>query len=320
MSLFDLQDVCMDIGSITTLDLPMVVDLIGICGLKGPYCMLTTTNWFLQALSVIPRGSWGDVARRFTMIRWAKHHNRRPSPLYKPPPPCAAAAAPLHRKIVSGQFDEENPSAQISSRLIVQGDEGVSYLFYRIDRLPASVFCSSAASPGGVIRIPNKIQKPANDRTGLGLNTGESGSGETCTQSNLANDKFKKISFVKASVIHDICESVRPESSKSGWLKNRLDKEKAKAGSKSFVQNQQRRGSKKVKSEWKKVRPRRYLNGQNTKPKLNRSHSTYAQTLMDYHIGKAVKVIQVWVPKGRERYYESFGGNSDVSLAFRGEI
>ncbi|KZV44643.1 F-box protein [Dorcoceras hygrometricum] len=71
MSLLDLQDVCIAIGSITTLDLPMVVDLIGIYGLKGPYCTLTTTNWFLQALSVIPRGSWGDVARRFTMIRWA---------------------------------------------------------------------------------------------------------------------------------------------------------------------------------------------------------------------------------------------------------
>ncbi|KZV38085.1 DNA-directed RNA polymerase V subunit 1 [Dorcoceras hygrometricum] len=42
----------------------MIVDLIGIYGLKGPYCTLTTTNWFLQALSVIPRGSWGDVARR----------------------------------------------------------------------------------------------------------------------------------------------------------------------------------------------------------------------------------------------------------------
>ncbi|KZV36057.1 hypothetical protein F511_31083 [Dorcoceras hygrometricum] len=41
----------------------------------------------------------------------------------------------------------------------------------------------------------------------------------------------------------------RPESSKSGWLKNRLDKEKAKSGSKSFVRSQQRRGSKKVKSE-----------------------------------------------------------------------
>ncbi|KZV23527.1 hypothetical protein F511_36603 [Dorcoceras hygrometricum] len=64
MSLFDLQDACIAIGSLATLDLPMVVDLIGIYGLKGPYCMLTMTNWFLQALSVIPRGSWGDVARR----------------------------------------------------------------------------------------------------------------------------------------------------------------------------------------------------------------------------------------------------------------
>ncbi|KZV54637.1 cyclic nucleotide-gated ion channel 1-like [Dorcoceras hygrometricum] len=70
MSLFDLQDVCIVIGSLATLDLPMVVDLIGIYGLKGPYCTLTTTSWFLQALSVIPRRSWGDVARRFTMIRW----------------------------------------------------------------------------------------------------------------------------------------------------------------------------------------------------------------------------------------------------------
>ncbi|KZV35449.1 hypothetical protein F511_30826 [Dorcoceras hygrometricum] len=72
MSLFDLQDVCMVIGSLATLDLPMVVDLIGICVLQGPYCMLTMTDWFLQALSVIPRGSWGDVARRFTMIRWLR--------------------------------------------------------------------------------------------------------------------------------------------------------------------------------------------------------------------------------------------------------
>ncbi|KZV28596.1 hypothetical protein F511_13644 [Dorcoceras hygrometricum] len=151
-----------------------------------------------------------------------------------------------------------------------------------------------------------EIQTPANDRTALGFNTCESSSGEICTQSNLAHDKFKKMSFVKASVIHDRCESVRyddqisellnkkgkagigydrPESSKSGWLKNRLDKENAKAGSKSFVQNQKRCGSKKVKYEWKKVRPSRDLNGQNNKPKLNRSHSSYAQTLMDYHTG-----------------------------------
>ncbi|KZV37816.1 alpha-dioxygenase 1-like [Dorcoceras hygrometricum] len=70
MSLFDLQDVCMVFGSLATLDLPMVVDLIGIFVLKGPYCTLTMTDWFLQALLVIPRGSWDDVARRFTMIRW----------------------------------------------------------------------------------------------------------------------------------------------------------------------------------------------------------------------------------------------------------
>ncbi|KZV37254.1 hypothetical protein F511_14658 [Dorcoceras hygrometricum] len=48
----------------------MIVDSIGIFELKGPYCMLTMTDWFFQALSVIPRGSWGDFARRFTMIRW----------------------------------------------------------------------------------------------------------------------------------------------------------------------------------------------------------------------------------------------------------
>ncbi|KZV52851.1 acyl-CoA dehydrogenase-related protein [Dorcoceras hygrometricum] len=74
MSLFNLQDVCIAIGSLATLDLPMVIDLIGIYVLKGPYCTLTTTNWFLQTLSVIPRGSWGDVARRFTMIRWANNN------------------------------------------------------------------------------------------------------------------------------------------------------------------------------------------------------------------------------------------------------
>ncbi|KZV14084.1 acyl-CoA dehydrogenase-related protein [Dorcoceras hygrometricum] len=121
MSLFDLQDVCIAIGSIATLDLPMVVDLIGIYGLKGSYCTLTTTNWFLQALSVIPRGSWGDVARRFTMIRWATLLAAAPLLSLKAPPPPPL----LHRKIVSGQFDEENPSVQISSGLLVQADEGV---------------------------------------------------------------------------------------------------------------------------------------------------------------------------------------------------
>ncbi|KZV33504.1 hypothetical protein F511_31109 [Dorcoceras hygrometricum] len=135
MSLFDPQDVCIAIGSIATLDLPMVVDLIGIYGLKGPYCTLTRTDWFLQALSVIPRGSWGDAARRFTMIRWANHciqfrklsrsirsdrSRRLPSPLSPPPPPPPR----FRRKFVSGQLDEENPFVLISSVLLVHPDEG----------------------------------------------------------------------------------------------------------------------------------------------------------------------------------------------------
>ncbi|KZV43858.1 hypothetical protein F511_38915 [Dorcoceras hygrometricum] len=144
MSLFDLQDICIAIGSIATLDLPMVVDLIGIYGLKGPYCTLTTTNWFLQALSVIPRGSWGDVARRSyrdPMGRSWRSVLETESialaaalpPLYKPPPPPPCAAARLLRKIVSGQFDEENPFVLISSVLLVQADEGVSFLV--VDRI-----------------------------------------------------------------------------------------------------------------------------------------------------------------------------------------
>ncbi|KZV13691.1 hypothetical protein F511_45144 [Dorcoceras hygrometricum] len=49
-------------------------------------------------------------------------------------PPCAAAAAArLRRKIVSGQFDEENPFVLISSVLLVQADEGVSFLV--VDRI-----------------------------------------------------------------------------------------------------------------------------------------------------------------------------------------
>ncbi|KZV45406.1 hypothetical protein F511_42490 [Dorcoceras hygrometricum] len=101
MSLFDLQDVCIAIGSIATLDLPMVVDLIGIYGLKGPY----------SAPSLL-----------------SKRRRRRRRP------PCAAAAAVRRRrKFVSGQLDEENPFVQNSSVLLVQDDEGVSVLV--VDRI-----------------------------------------------------------------------------------------------------------------------------------------------------------------------------------------
>ncbi|KZV55823.1 hypothetical protein F511_20888 [Dorcoceras hygrometricum] len=118
------------------------------------------------------------------------------------------------------------------------------------------------------------------------------------------------MSFVKASVTYDSYESItyndqtsqklnhkgkagigyqRPKNSKPSWLKNKLDKDKAKAGSNSFVPNQPRRNSMKVKSSWRKVQPRRDLNGQNMKSTLNRSHHGFAQTLTDSSTGKNVK-------------------------------
>ncbi|KZV51814.1 hypothetical protein F511_29713 [Dorcoceras hygrometricum] len=129
MSLFDLQDVCIDIGSLATLDLPMVVDLIGIYVLKGPYCTLTTTNWFLQALSVIPRGSWGDVARRFTMpphLNLAAPHLFS-SPSAAPPhaPPHVGHAPPPLRRTCSSHRAEVFPSVLNSSGLLVQANEGI---------------------------------------------------------------------------------------------------------------------------------------------------------------------------------------------------
>ncbi|KZV28673.1 CAP-Gly domain-containing linker protein 1-like [Dorcoceras hygrometricum] len=67
-----------------------------------------------------------------TLIKTHQHNtNPKPSVGRRPLPSLQAAVRrrrrPLCRKFVSGQFDEENPSVQISSRLLVQGDEGVSY-------------------------------------------------------------------------------------------------------------------------------------------------------------------------------------------------
>ncbi|KZV34310.1 acyl-CoA-binding domain-containing protein 4 [Dorcoceras hygrometricum] len=112
-----------------------------------------------------------------------------------------------------------------------------------------------------------EIQKPVYDRTGLSFNSSESSSEETSTQSKPVYDKFNKMSLVKANVIYDCCESMtyddqtsqklnhngkagtgyqKPENSKPSWLKNKLDKDKAKAGRKSFVPNQPWRSSTKA--------------------------------------------------------------------------
>ncbi|KZV30964.1 hypothetical protein F511_31141 [Dorcoceras hygrometricum] len=112
-----------DIGSLATLDLPMVVDLFGIYVLKGPYYTLTTTNWFLQALSVIPRGSWRDT------------HNLTLAPNLAAPsspslthaagrrlaPPCAAAVRrPLRDRTCFDHRDEVFPIVPKSISFLVQ--------------------------------------------------------------------------------------------------------------------------------------------------------------------------------------------------------
>ncbi|KZV31854.1 hypothetical protein F511_33067 [Dorcoceras hygrometricum] len=73
-----------------------------------------------------------------TSICDAKYHvsllRPPPSSLTKPSPaPPSAAAAASSPEIRSGQLDEENPSVQISSGLLVQADEGVSFLV--VDRI-----------------------------------------------------------------------------------------------------------------------------------------------------------------------------------------
>ncbi|KZV41296.1 putative mitochondrial-processing peptidase subunit beta [Dorcoceras hygrometricum] len=165
--------------SIATLDLPMVVDLIGIYVLKGPYCTLTTTNWFLQALSVIPRGSWGDVAWRFTMIRWVgpklrfRSHNDcgptascipeplritqppnlgRPSPPLprrRQPPNTAARRPPGFRMVglVSISATRRIRSCQNPSDLLVQIDGGIAFPVVDLIRRSTAAYNSRASFP-----------------------------------------------------------------------------------------------------------------------------------------------------------------------------
>ncbi|KZV58193.1 hypothetical protein F511_31286 [Dorcoceras hygrometricum] len=111
----------------------MVVDLIGIYGLKGPYCTLTTTNWFLQALSVIPRGSWGDVARR------SYHDPMGKSGIVIPEPQCincfimSSIKNPLAAILDSNKFTGLNYQDWLRNLNIVLASEK---LLYTIEKSP----------------------------------------------------------------------------------------------------------------------------------------------------------------------------------------
>ncbi|KZV25492.1 hypothetical protein F511_09501 [Dorcoceras hygrometricum] len=162
-------------------------------------------------------------------------------------------------------------------------------------------------------------QKPLSDKTGIGFNNSEFCEGETSTQSRSAYDKFNKMSFVKADMMYNCLESVKydnqnspklnengkagigfskPERFKPDWLKNRLDKDKAKASQKPVVPNQSWHKSKKVKSGWKKFQQRRDQHDHYMKPKLKRPARDFAHTFVDPRSGKTVRIVQIWVSKG----------------------
>ncbi|KZV25918.1 3'-N-debenzoyl-2'-deoxytaxol N-benzoyltransferase-like [Dorcoceras hygrometricum] len=111
-----LTPIFMDIKSLATLDLPMIVDSVGIFELKGSDCTLTMTNWFLQELSVIPRGLWGDVARRFIMIRWLCFS---PPPLFPSTSSCRR-----HRKLFRPSRRGDSVRETFVD-LLVQTNEGI---------------------------------------------------------------------------------------------------------------------------------------------------------------------------------------------------
>ncbi|KZT75589.1 hypothetical protein F511_47387 [Dorcoceras hygrometricum] len=91
----------------------------------------------------------------------------------------------------------------------------------------------------------------------------------------------------------------KPESFKPDWLKNRLEKDKAKASPKPFVHNQSWHNSKKVKSGWKnKFQQRRDQYDHYMKPKLKRTARDLAHSFVDPRSGKTIRIVQIWVPNG----------------------
>ncbi|KZV31309.1 putative receptor-like protein kinase [Dorcoceras hygrometricum] len=82
----------------------------------------------------------------------------------RPPPPPSATSSP---EIRSGQLDEENPSAQISSGLLVQADEGIPSPVVDLDdiyrRLPSEpdsdTTVGAAADPDPAPGAHRKISK-----------------------------------------------------------------------------------------------------------------------------------------------------------------
>ncbi|KZV41327.1 hypothetical protein F511_19494 [Dorcoceras hygrometricum] len=87
----------------------------------------------LHKIEQVLHDSLSDKAAIFKNLSQEARQEGRTIDDPPPPPPPRAAAAVFAGKIVSGQFDEENPFVLISSGLLVQPDEGVSDLV--VDRI-----------------------------------------------------------------------------------------------------------------------------------------------------------------------------------------
>ncbi|KZV19817.1 NBS-LRR type disease resistance protein [Dorcoceras hygrometricum] len=159
----------------------------------------------------------------------------------------------VHCFMVDQTDDDETELSKLQAKNEMLKDE-TSELKAEIEALNQLV--SSWNHSSRVLHKLNEYQKLASDKTGVGFNNSEFSEGETSTQSRPAYDKFNKMSFVKADMIYNCPESVKydnqnspklsengksgigfskPESFKPNWLKNILDKDKAKAGQKPFA-------------------------------------------------------------------------------------
>ncbi|KZV39884.1 hypothetical protein F511_06470 [Dorcoceras hygrometricum] len=103
---------------------------------------LLTSDWSLSPTAGYPVASKSLTRNSWRLNQQLNSHNIKTLTLSTKATaasrrrPRAAAAADRRRKIVSGQFDEENPFMLISSVLLVQPDEGVSDLV--VDRIGSS--------------------------------------------------------------------------------------------------------------------------------------------------------------------------------------
>ncbi|KZV43600.1 hypothetical protein F511_16492 [Dorcoceras hygrometricum] len=188
MSLFDLQDIRIAIGSLATLDSPMVVDLIGIYGLKGPYFdrsdLIVDRNYDETTVMQMnrmfigwtgpapgPMGRFKPITPIHSLeprVAQYKHHNLKTlasTQKVDRPSPSTTRTAAAHRRAAAvrsscnrtcfDHSDEVTPSVEKSISLIVQVDwrnrdsgRGPDWRIYRRLQFEVPVSSCNWSEPG----------------------------------------------------------------------------------------------------------------------------------------------------------------------------